>query len=170
MIRLFLVRHGWSDRDPATPPESWPLSEHGRRQAKALALPWDEIGTIVSSTETKAIETATLASGREPLIDPSLDEVRRPWTPGFSDALRAYFAGTIPPGWEEPQIAVGRAMDAIERHASDKGVAFFSHGSLLELVTAELQGVAPSYDRWSRIRFAGICEIDWPSRRIVKDF
>ncbi len=170
MTRVFLVRHGWSDRNPATPPETWPLSDHGRRQAKALALPWEEIDVIVSSTEVKAIETARLSSGREPLIDPALDEVRRPWTPGFADALRDYFEGRVPAGWEEPQIAVGRAIDALERHASGRGAAFFSHASLLALMMAEIEGVPPSYDGWSQIRFAGWCEIDWPSRRIVKPF
>ena len=61
-------------------------------------------------------------------------------------------------------------MDAIERHAKGNGAAFFTHGTLLELITAEIAGVSTSYDRWSRIRFAGVCEIDWPARTIVKDF
>ena len=71
--RLFLVRHGLSLPDPATPPETWGLDPAGLGLVDALAasgrLPGDAVW--YSSPEAKALGTAHLlahvcGSGTEP--------------------------------------------------------------------------------------------------------
>jgi broad specificity phosphatase PhoE len=71
--RLFLVRHGLSLPDPATPPETWGLDPAGLGDVDALAasgrLPDDAVW--YSSAEAKALGTAHLlahacGSGTEP--------------------------------------------------------------------------------------------------------
>ncbi len=51
--------------DPATPVPEWGLNDEGRRRARAmLDQPWvPSVGRVVSSTETKAIETAQILAG-----------------------------------------------------------------------------------------------------------
>lgn len=169
-MKLYLIRHAWPQRDPNTPPETWPLSPAGRDQAKAIALPWAEIDVVASSPEPKAVETARLASGKDPVTDEDLREVERPWTPGYADALKQYFHGREPRGWESRSIAVSRGLDAIRRHAEGRATVVFSHATLLTLIVAELEGVAPDFERWLDVGYAGWCEIDWPEGRIVRPF
>jgi broad specificity phosphatase PhoE len=169
-MRLFLVRHAWPQRDPNTPPETWPLSPTGRSQASSIALPWKEIDVVVSSPEPKALETARLASGREPDHDEDFREVERPWTPAYADALKEYFAGREPRGWEPRSVAARRGLDAVDRHAQGRAMALVSHATLMTLMISELQQIPPSFDTWLSIGYASFCEIDWAARRILRPF
>ena len=169
-MKLFLVRHAWPQRDSRTPPETWPLSETGRQQAKRVPLPWEEIDVVVSSPEPKALETARLASGREPTHDEDFREVERPWTAGYADALREYFEGREPRGWESRSIAVSRGLDAIGRHATGRALAIFSHATLLTLMVAEIERTTPTFDRWLDVGYAEWCEIEWPRGSVLRPF
>ncbi len=62
MSLLRYITHPNVAVDPTTPVPDWSLSDEGRRRARAmLDQPWVEaIERIVSSTETKAIETARI--------------------------------------------------------------------------------------------------------------
>ena len=169
-MQVFLIRHAWPQRDPRTPPETWALSATGRSQSAAIALPWKEIDVVVSSPEPKALETARLAAGREPDHDEDFREVERPWTAAYADALKEYFAGREPRGWETRSVAARRGLDAIDRHAQGRAMAVFSHATLMTLMVSELLQSAPSFDTWLSIGYASFCELDWESRRVVRPF
>jgi broad specificity phosphatase PhoE len=151
VTRVFLVRHAWPERNPRTPPESWPLSAEGRAQAKGIAVPWREVERVVSSPEPKAVETARIASGRDPVVERDFREVERPWTPGYADALRKYLSGEAVDGWETVEAATKRAVAALQRHASGGTAAVVSHATLLTLLLAHLEGRAATYDDWMGI-------------------
>ena len=62
MTLVRYITHAEVVVDPAVPVPEWGLSERGRARVHAmLAQPWvDDVGRIVSSGETKALETADI--------------------------------------------------------------------------------------------------------------
>ncbi len=123
MSTLRYITHPSVNVDATTPVPRWGLSEEGRRRAEAmLQQPWvPSIGRIVSSNETKALETAEILATHLDLtveVRPGIGENDRSATgfvpPDEFEALaNAFFA--------QPEVSVQgweRAVDAQARIVS----------------------------------------------------
>jgi broad specificity phosphatase PhoE len=142
--------------DPAVPVPRWGLSDVGAARARAAAaLPWArQLGRIVASDETKAIETAQILAmaGNLPIeIAEGMHENDRSSTgflppPEFETAADRFFAHPQESfrGWERAIDAQARIVSKVEavldRHVSRKPIAFVGHGGVGTLLKCHLQG------------------------------
>jgi len=151
--------------DPDVPIPRWGLSEVGRERAKAAAaLPWVKtLGRIVSSDETKAIETAEIladAAGITIEIDERGHENDRSATgflppPEFEKAADWFFAHPEESfhGWERAVDAQSRIVSVVEAALADHDptipIAFIGHGGVGTLLRCHLGGmpIARSHDQ-----------------------
>jgi broad specificity phosphatase PhoE len=144
--------------DAATPVPKWHLSEQGRqRAALATAAPWaSQLKRIISSDETKAIETAEILGaphGIVPEIIEGMGENDRSATgflvPGeFEKAANWFFAHPEESfhGWERAIDAQARIVSAVEAlltgHDPMQPIAFVGHGGVGTLLKCHLAGQA----------------------------
>jgi broad specificity phosphatase PhoE len=151
--------------DPDVPVPQWGLSDVGRERANATAaLPWVKmLGRIVSSDETKAIETAGIladAAGIRFEIDERGHENDRSATgflppPEFEKAADWFFAHPEESfhGWERAVDAQARIVSVIEAALTDHDpavpIAFVGHGGVGTLLRCHLGGlpIARSHDQ-----------------------
>lgn len=159
MFGLYIT-HPQVQIDPAVPVPKWGLSETGRARAEATArLPWVRtLGRIVSSDETKAVETASLlAATAETVveIDDTMGENDRSATgflppPEFEKAADWFFANPHESfnGWERAMDAQARITAAVLRvldgHDPAVPIAFVGHGGVGTLLKCKLGGTAIS--------------------------
>lgn len=143
--------------DPNVPVPRWGLSAIGRQRAElAAALPWARsLGRIVSSDETKAIETAEIlakASGVTIEIVEHMHENDRSATgflppPEFEAAADWFFAHPTESfkGWEragDAQARIVAAADAIlVDHDPSVPIAFVGHGGVGTLLKCHLRAM-----------------------------
>lgn len=154
MSRLFYISHPNVAVDPSVPVPEWGLSDEGRRRAIAmLDQPWvPSIGRVVSSTETKAVETAQILADHLGLTAETRSGV------GENDRSAT---GFVPPDefeqladafFAEPELSVRgweRAIDAQRRVAeglsdlfrADDDVAVIGHGGVGTLWYCHLAGI-----------------------------
>ncbi|SFA95679.1 Broad specificity phosphatase PhoE [Rhizobium sp. NFR07] len=146
--------------DPDVPVPLWGLSDLGRERAqKAATLPWAKsLGRIISSDETKAIETADiLAEGAGVPIEivEGMHENDRSATgflppPEFEAAADRFFANPIESfkGWERAADAQTRIVAAIEAMLADHDptvpVAFVGHGGVGTLLKCHMRQLSIS--------------------------
>lgn len=151
--------------DPDVPVPKWGLSDVGRERAMAAArLPWVKtLGRIVSSDETKAIETAEIladAAGIPFEIAHGAHENDRSATgflppPEFEKAADWFFAHPEESfrGWERAVDAQARIVSVIETALADHDptvpIAFIGHGGVGTLLRCHLGGmpIARSHDQ-----------------------
>ncbi len=159
MFALYIT-HPQVQIDPAVPVPKWGLSETGRARAEATArLPWVRtLGRIVSSDETKAVETASLlAATAETVveIDDTMGENDRSATgflppPEFEKAADWFFANPHESfnGWERAIDAQARITAAVlhvlDGHDPAVPIAFVGHGGVGTLLKCKLGGTAIS--------------------------
>lgn len=164
MSLLRYVSHAQVVQDPTVPVPRWGLSPEGRRRVTVLARqPWlDPVGSIISSAETKAVETATILAGRLGLtveIRPATGETDRSAT-GYvprerHDELAArYFAepAVSADGWERAVDSQRRVVEALadvlvepDRPPADPSrpdVLVVGHGGVGTLLWCHLAGSA----------------------------
>ncbi|MBZ7924088.1 phosphoglycerate mutase family protein [Ensifer adhaerens] len=150
------VTHPQVQIDPDVPVPKWGLSAVGRERAALTAsLPWvRSLGRIVSSDETKAVETAQLladAAGTTVEIHHDMGENDRSATgflppPEFEKAADWFFANPTESfkGWERAIDAQTRIADAILRvldvHDPKIPIAFVGHGGVGTLLKCRLLG------------------------------
>lgn len=164
MFGLYIT-HPQVQIDPAVPVPKWGLSQTGRARAEATAgLPWVRaLGRIVSSDETKAIETADVLAGPAGVvveIDDAMGENDRSATgflppPEFEKAADWFFANPNESfnGWERAIDAQARIADAVFRildgHDPNIPIAFVGHGGVGTLLKCKLSGadISRSYDQ-----------------------
>ncbi|MFT4161295.1 histidine phosphatase family protein [Shinella sp.] len=154
MFGLYIT-HPQVKIDPDVPVPRWGLSETGRARAEhAARLPWvRDLARIVSSDETKAIETATILAGVSGLrveIVENLHENDRSATgflppPAFERAADRFFA--MPEesfqGWERAVDAQARVVSAVTRILESHDgspIAFIGHGAVGTLLKCYLAG------------------------------
>lgn len=155
---LHYVTHPQVAIDPAIPVPRWGLSEVGRTRARIAArLAWmATVRRIVSSEETKAIETARLLA--EPVglaveIREGLHENDRSATgflppPEFEATADRFFAepATSVRGWEravDVQARVAAALEAaLAERVSEGDVLFVGHGAAGTVLWCRLAGLA----------------------------
>ena len=129
------------------------LTEHGRAQAAELAVLLDAqaVDALVSSPYRRARDSAEPLALRARLsleLEPRLREWELPWIAPeqWPDALRPILRGESALPREVETLAAARARglavlrEALARH---RRCALVTHGKLLALVLAELQGRDP---------------------------
>ncbi|MGI2032851.1 histidine phosphatase family protein [Rhizobium panacihumi] len=142
--------------DPTVPVPLWGLSDIGRARAEQAARSdWaKQLGRIVASDETKAIETAEILAAANDIpimIAPDTHENDRSATgfltqPEFEKAAAWFFANPQESfrGWERAVDAQARIVSAVERilsdHNPDMPIAFVGHGGVGTLLKCHLAG------------------------------
>jgi broad specificity phosphatase PhoE len=142
---------------PGVHPVRWRLDDLGRTAVAALAeaLPDELAGTVWSSSEARAQETAeTLIETRGDLhvelrLDPELREVGRPtsWSSTYAEDLAGYFRGGDREGWEPATAVMTRMTSAIDRavrEAAGRPAVVVTHGLALSLYVGAACGVRPA--------------------------
>lgn len=161
----FYLTHPQVAIDPAVPVPRWGLSETGRARAAVLAgRQWvHSLCRIVSSAETKAVETATLLAAGTNIpveIDDAMGENDRSST-GFLDpvafeaAADRFFAAPHESwnGWERAVDAQTRIVAALERlleaHDRSLPVLLVGHGAVGTLLQCHIAGraIARAWDQ-----------------------
>lgn len=164
MSTAFYLTHPQVRIDPAVPVPKWGLSDTGRARAEAgQRAPWAQrIGHIVSSGETKAIETAEIFAKPRGLtieIREAMHENDRSATgflppPEFEQVADQFFAkpGESVRGWEksrDAQMRIVREAEAVLSRAIAGDLLFAGHGAVGTLLYCHLAGVpiARRYDQ-----------------------
>ena len=156
-----LIRHGstaWNEQGRMQGRRDIPLSERGRAQVRAWRLPPEAAGTPVpapwvASPLRRAVETAQLLGGGEPLREPALTEMDWGEWEGFAlDELRERYGAAYarneaagldfrPPGGESPRDVQARVRDWLVRTAACHGaVRAVTHLGVLRAVLAAATG------------------------------
>jgi len=146
--------------DPSVPVPEWGLSALGHERAKAATeLPFShELGAVVSSAETKALETAQAFVERFGIsheIYKDLHENDRSATgflpqEEFEQTANMFFANpdVSVRGWERARDAQERIVrttrQALTGYKADLPVLFAGHGAAGTLLMCHLMGVAIS--------------------------
>ena len=146
---MVLARHGeteWSLSGRHTGKTDLPLTEEGRRQARALGPPlraWT-FALVLTSPLQRARETCRLAGyGEQAQVRPDLVE----WNYGRYEGLTSQQIQGLHPNWSlwrdggpdgEKAADVGRRTDRViaEVRAVDGDVLIFAHGHVLRVLAA----------------------------------
>ena len=186
MSILRYISHPNVDIDPHIPVTEWSLSSRGRHRVQSiLEQPWvDSIGHIITSSETKARETADVLAAHLHLAveeRPSSGEIDRSST-GFVPADRhevladLFFAEphTSAHGWERAVDAQRRIVEALsdqlgELDGATADVAIVGHGAVGTLLMCHLdrRAISRLHDQpgqghyWSYDRSRGRLLHEW---------
>jgi len=155
MFALYIT-HPQVKIDPTVPVPKWGLSEIGVSRARIAATrPWaSQLKRILSSDETKAIETAEIlaaAAGICVEIIEAMQENDRSATgflppPEFEKAADWFFAHPTESfhGWETAASAQARIVKAVDvvlaTHDPSQPIAFVGHGGVGTLLKCHLAG------------------------------
>ncbi|MBP2563666.1 MULTISPECIES: histidine phosphatase family protein [Agrobacterium] len=155
-MHALYITHPQVKIDADVPVPEWGLSERGAERAReASRLPWARsLRRIVSSAETKAIETARIlaeTSQAEIEIVEAMHENDRSATgflppPEFEKAADWFFANPEESfhGWERAIDAQARIVGAVkavfERHDPRQPIAFVGHGGVGTLLKCHIEG------------------------------
>jgi broad specificity phosphatase PhoE len=164
MVAHVYLSHPQVIVDPEVPVPEWVLSDAGRqRLGKALGSPWfRRFRRIVSSTETKAIQTAQAIAARTGLgveTRGGLHENDRSATgylppEEFETAADAFFAAPAESvrGWEtaeDAQARIVRAIAGVIGERPDAPTLFIGHGAVGTLLWCYLakRGISRWFDQ-----------------------
>lgn len=180
MPQLVLIKHSAVVVDAEVPPGQWRLSDEGKRLCRPLAsaLRMHDLGVLVSSEESKAIETAELVSKRlriESRTASGLEEHRRPFIADpveFERLMEHFFAEPTERvlGEESADEALERfsnAVDAVLASEPERAVGIVSHGTVISLYAAPMFGVGAGA-LWQRMQMPSFVVIDTESQRGVR--
>ncbi len=153
MTRVFYLTHPQVVIDPAVPVARWPLNAVGRARAQVAAHSgWvRDVRRIVSSEETKAVETAAIigaALGVKPEARADMGENDRTSTgylePAAFETMADRFFGhpeTSAEGWEravDAQARVRAAAEAVMAEKAPGDLLFVGHGAVGTLLMTAL--------------------------------
>ncbi|NHN54421.1 histidine phosphatase family protein [Calidifontibacter sp. DB0510] len=170
MSRLILVRHAMPALDARIASAQWQLSPEGESAARALRglLPTD--ADVVSSPETKAAQTVSLATGSASIVtDARFAEVCRPGEPFDADvrARRLAWIERRPDerhtGWETSAEAAARFEDGVRAHATgERPLVIGTHGMVLTawLLSRGIVDPAEAGAYWSNLAFPDVVTVD----------
>jgi broad specificity phosphatase PhoE len=171
---VWLVRHGeteWSASGKHTGRTDIPLTDTGRRQARALRrhLEGQRYETVLVSPLGRALETCRIAGfGDRAQVEPALIE----WDYGVYEGRRTAEIRQEIPGWSvwthdlpegESVAQVGARVDpVVERLASVEDAAVvFAHAHLLRVLAARWIGLPPEAGRHFTLGTASISVLGW---------
>jgi broad specificity phosphatase PhoE len=185
MYAVYLT-HPQVEIDPAKPVPDWSLSARGRARIEAARdAPWIAgIGRIVSSAETKAIETTGIlgaAAGVPVEIVDAMGENDRAATgflppPEFEAAADRFFAAPDLSfrGWERAIDAQARIVAAVggvlDAHAPSVPLLFVGHGAVGTLLKCRLGGRAIARGEDQPPGGGNLFAFDLVSRRLLCDW
>jgi broad specificity phosphatase PhoE len=167
------VRHAMPLLHPDQPPSAWDLGPAGRAAARELAASMEiegRVAVVVSSTEPKALSTATPIGERFGLDvwpDDRLVEAGRPWVGSpldYRTLAHRFLAGEQPAGWEARERVVERVAAAVREareKAGDEVVVVVGHGLSLCVHLGALlpRGFDPG-GLWARLSFPDAWTVD----------
>jgi broad specificity phosphatase PhoE len=166
---VVLARHGeteWSLGGRHTGKTDLPLTEEGRRQARAMGprLSSWTFSLVLTSPLQRALETCRLAGyGEQAQVRPGLVE----WDYGGYEGLTSSQIEGIQPGWSlwrdggpdgEKAADVGRRTDRViaEVRAVDGDVLIFAHGHVLRVLASRWLGEPPEGGRHYALQTAAL--------------
>lgn len=175
MRKLVLIKHAMPILQSEVASSEWQLSDEGRQKATELAsyLKEYKTNTIYSSTEPKAIETATIASnelGSEVVIKEDLHEhlrrTKRKIYPveEFHNLIRNFFhyKDMLIFGEETANMAKKRFTTAITNLLKEvpeqEDVIVVTHGTVMTLFVSEYNEI-DEFDLWSSFGLPSIVEL-----------
>ena len=176
MLKLILVRHSSPEIVPAVPADQWLLSEAGRLRCKPLAekLKAHQPDLIVTSTETKAVETAQIVAQllhkpvetAEGLHEHDRSNVRWLERDQFEAAVVALLEKpeTLVLGNETGDQAHHRFAEAITNVLGQHpggNVAVVTHGTVLALYISRATGLEP-FALWKRLGMPSLVVLSLP--------
>jgi broad specificity phosphatase PhoE len=167
-VRIVLVRHGqteWSASGRHTSTTDVPLTEEGRRAARALPLRDRDFALVLTSPRLRARETCELA-GLKGTVDDDLAE----FDYGSYEGLTTKEIREVRPGWSlwtdgapggETAAQVGARADRVIARAlaADGDVALFAHGHVLRVLGARWLGLPASSGGLFGLDTASVCEL-----------
>lgn len=157
---LLLVRHARPLVSETAPASAWRLTTDGRRAAEDLGARLGIAGAhIVSSNESKAVQTAEALHPGTLDITADLAEVRRPH---YDDAQEhrnltaRYLSGDALDEWEPQQLVIERFGRAIRgQHA-----VAVTHGTAMTLWLTTLVHLDDPFAFWSALRLPDAWHVD----------
>lgn len=180
MIRLALIRHGhtaWNRAGRIQGRSDIPLEQDAKEHLAGLVLPmsWQQ-AALVSSPLMRAVQTAELISGRNPLTDPALIEMDwGAWEGKCGKALLAdpkngykhiedWGWDYRPPGGESPAEILARLRPWVNRLTTD--TLAVCHIGIMRVILAkacgwEFHGPAPFRIKRDRLFVVDIKKDDW---------
>jgi len=181
MRYLILVRHSLPDVVPAVPARLWKLSAEGRTRCGLLAerLTAYQLAAIVSSTEPKAVETATLLSAHlhipyktgEGLHEHGRDNVAYLGQEAWEQTISAFFVrpDELVFGEETATQALQRFNAAVQQvvQQHDKGnIAIVAHGTVMTLFVAQYLHIEP-LPFWRSLGMPAFAVLSLPTYALV---
>jgi broad specificity phosphatase PhoE len=180
MPKLILIKHAAPVIDPAIPSPRWVLSDEGRARCVWLAAALAEQGVarLYASLEPKALETAALVGVRLVLDVRPRDGLQENDRTGFDfapietlhEAIAAFFArpDELVMGQETARAALTRFEAAVRAIAEDAGgqtAAIVAHGTVLTLLVAAHNPIAP-FAFWKRLSLPSFIVLDAETFRL----
>ena len=177
------LRHALTEVDLSKPADQWVLSNKGIEDIKIIAEHeyFDDIDLIYTSTEQKAIQTASFISerlGKEISTLDGLKELVRKKSSGTIERYEQLVKQTleresvIPSEWETADNALMRfkkAIGDIDSLLDNKKILVVSHGLVLSLYFADLLKIPRNqlFERWRKLGFCswGVVE----NNKVIKD-
>lgn len=177
--RIILVRHAMPETVRGVAPSLWRLGDPAKEDCVLLAhaLPRGLAGTVYTSDEPKASETAAIIAmrlGLQVAQDARLREVDRPeeWLDDHRAAVRDYLRSGHRPGWEPPEAAGRRFAATVDqaREALPTGdLVLVNHGMALTLYAARY-ATLDIVAFWEGLRFPDAWALDLESAALERLF
>lgn len=169
---LVLVRHAEPLVEDGVPPAAWSLTDAGRAAARRLGERLVALGlrVVVSSTERKAMETATaMADALDVTFHTGHDlhEHERPWfddRDAFEAFLRDFFADPARHAPVERRFTA--AVDAITRAHRGERIAVVAHGTVLSLHLAARYGM-DGWKTWHALEMPSYAVVELRTKTLV---
>ena len=169
---LVLARHAEPLVEAGVPPAGWSLTDEGRDAARRMGERLASLGlrVVVSSTERKAMETATaMADALDVTFHTGHDlhEHERPWFDDRTELerfLEAFFADPKKHGPVERRFTA--AVDAVVRaHRGDR-IAIVSHGTVMSLHLAARYGM-DGWTTWQALEMPSYAVVELRTKTLV---
>ena len=169
---LVLVRHAEPLVDDGVPPTAWALTDAGRAAARRMGERLLPLGlrVVVSSTERKAMETATaMAEALDVTFHTGHDlhEHERPWfddRAAFEAFMEAFFADPKRHGAIERRFTA--AVDAVVRAHRGERIAVVSHGTVMSLHLAARYGM-DAWKTWQALEMPSYAVVELRTKTLV---
>lgn len=183
MSKLILVKHAKPVLVSGKPPNSWLLSDEGRKSCAPLAerLREHQPDIIITSSEPKANETGLLVSevlGIPFETAPGLHEHERSTTPLIDDP--AAWEALVNDFFERPDELVfgdetanqsrarfSTAMDAVLDQRPESTLVIVCHGTVISLYAAQVAGIDP-FPLWQRLDLPSYIVLSRPELELLE--
>lgn len=176
MRQLILIKHSIPDLDAAIPWHEWHLSAQGRKLCEPLAdrLAAYEPAAIISSTETKAIETAELAADRLGISSSVQDGLQENDRTGLGIVPQEDLCALIAEFFRRPdEVVIGRetadqalcrfaaAIEEIIDRQPEGNIVTVAHGTVITLFVSAHNDIEP-YPFWRSLGLPSFVVLSLP--------